>query len=359
MGRAFADNFTRGECGASLCVIIDGTKVVDLAGGWCDRERQIPWTHDTLVNSFSVGKGILSLVMARLQHLGIFDVDRPVRDIWPTLRAAADPSVTVASVAGHRAGLPAIDTSVGTSELSDWDTMCGHLERQLPWWQPGTAHGYHVNTFGFLVGELVARASGITTTDLLEPLRGHIGDQMFWGVPDDDLARCAELVWHVINSDTTVDAGDTPSRHVQRLTYSNPANFSGVGDVNSTRWRQMVHPSTNLHATARGVARAYACLEDHGFISPSTLARFTRTESHGPDVVLGGETHFGVGFQLPTTRRSFGSLPHAIGHYGAGGSMGYHDSERRISVGYVMNQMGKGWQNQRNQALIAAIASCL
>lgn len=359
MGHAFVDNFTRGECGASLCVILDGTVVVDLAGGWRDLEHQKPWTHDTLVNSFSVGKGILSLVMARLQHLGNVDVDRPARDVWPTLRAATDPSVTVASVAAHRAGLPAIDTAVEASELSDFDAMCGHLERQAPWWQPGTAHGYHVNTFGFLVGELVARALGTPVTDLLAPLRGHVGDQMFWGVPNHDLGRCAELAWHVPDDNATVGAGDTPSRDMQRLAYSNPANFSGVGDVNSTGWRQMVHPSTNLHATARGVARAYACLEDHGFISPSTLARFTRTESHGPDVVLGGETHFGVGFQLPTTRRSFGSLPHAFGHYGAGGSMGYHDPKRRLSVGYVMNQMGKGWQNKRNQALTTAIASCL
>lgn len=357
--RAFTENFSRGECGASLCVIVEGSVVVDLTGGWCDQERTIPWTHDTLVNSFSVGKGILSLVLARLHHTGALDLGRSARDVWPSLSAARDSAITIAGVAAHRMGLPAVHRSIDAAELFDWDSMCRHLERQEPWWPPGTTHGYHVNTFGFLVGELAARSTGLSAGQLLEPMRSHVHDQMFWGVPTNELHRCAELLWHVPDTAPATTSDPSGPMEMQRLTYANPPNFSGVGEVNSARWRQMVHPSTNLHATARGVARAYASLEDHGFVSPATIERLTRTESHGHDAVLGAETHFGVGFQLPTVRRTFGQLPGAFGHYGAGGSMGYHDVGRRLSVGYVMNQMGKGWQNPRNQALVDAISACL
>ena len=121
-----------------------------------------------------------------------------------------------------------------------------------------------------------------------------------------------------------------------------------------------MHPSTNLHTTARAVALAYESVRSRTLdIQSAVLQEATSTVSSGTDVVLGADTHFGVGFQLPTDTRRFGPHDESFGHYGAGGAMGFCDPVSQVCVGYVMNQMGRGWQNSRNQALIDSIFGCL
>jgi len=131
-----------------------------------------------------------------------------------------------------------------------------------------------------------------------------------------------------------------------------------VGIVNTSRWRSAVLPSTNLHATARGVSAAFSVLCD-GSVGREPLAQATAEVSMGTDRLLGRTTRFGCGFQLPIPERGFGPEPSAFGHFGAGGSLGFVDPVRRISFGYVMNQMGRGWQNPRNRGLVEALYSCV
>ena len=357
---AFSDNFeSYGELGASLCVMVGGEVVVDLVGGWTDTGRMQPWLPHTLVNSFSVGKGILSILLALALSESRVSPEASVGSIWPEMSHSSVGALSLREIAGHRAGLPAVSAELSPTDVYNWNHMVQALVEQEPWWNPGTAHGYHVNTFGFLIGEILCRIRGQSHTQLLDPLRDYITDQMYWGVPMSQHERVATLYW---NRDTASSSTSTaqivPS--MLSLTYNNPSNFSGAGAVNSPAWRNCVHPSTNLHATAKGVARAYEVLRSCAHpVDVSVLECATTTVSLGSDVILGSDTHFGMGFQLPTAHRRFGPNNAAYGHYGAGGSMGFCDPTADITVGYVMNQMGAGWQNSRNQSLIKAIFSSL
>ena len=337
--------------------------VVDLAGGWADRHRTRRWSHDTLVNSFSVGKGVLSILLAHQVSQGVIHPDSPVAEIWPQLHIAQNSNITVVDIAAHKAGLPAVRQPIQPEQLYEWTTMCQMLETQPPWWEPGSAHGYHVNTFGFLLGEIIRRSTHSEHTELLSPLRHIITSEMYFGVPTSELNRVADLEW--VDAPTSVspsfsDNDIAPEIQMKLLTYGNPSNFSGIGSVNDTQWRQAVHPSTNLHTTARGVAYIYDALHSKNqSFDVNVIDAFTQTQSYGHDMILDSETHFGIGFQLPTASRRFGPHDEAFGHYGAGGALGFHDPIAQISFGYVMNKMGRGWQNIRNQSLIDALYSCL
>ena len=158
---AFAANFeVLGEMGAAICVTAGGQPVVDLWGGWTTAARTTPWQPDTLVNFFSVGKGLLAVLAARCAGTGLLDPDRPVARYWPEFGAAGKHAVTVRQLLSHQAGVPAIRRRLPPGAMLDWDLMTAAIAEQAPWWEPGTAHGYHVNTFGFAVGELLRRVSG-------------------------------------------------------------------------------------------------------------------------------------------------------------------------------------------------------
>src|SRR5215472_13658728 len=157
---AFAENFTqRGETGGAVCVSVGGRTVVDLWGGWTSASETERWRPDTLVNFFSVGKGLMAVLAARLAGDGRLDTEAPVARYWPEFGAAGKEAVTVRQLLSHQAGLPAIRRPLPPGAMLDWPLMTAELAAQPPWWRPGTAHGYHVNTFGFLVGEVLRRAS--------------------------------------------------------------------------------------------------------------------------------------------------------------------------------------------------------
>lgn len=357
---AFVHNFSSSnEIGASLCVIVNGRIVVDLSGGWHEKERIHPWTRSTLVNSFSVGKGILSILLAHALSQTPASLDDTLASHWPELTQSPIGQLSIKHLAGHQAGLPALAAPLLEQDLYSWSHMIHALSQQDPWWEPGTAHGYHVNTFGFLVGEIICRLRNCSPEQLLEPLSNVVNDEMFWGVPGNRLTNVATLMWHK-DAQHTSTSDTTPPDNMHRLAYSNPQNFSGVGAVNTTTWRKSVHPSTNLQTTARAVACAYESVRSDTLgIQSAVLQQATTTVSRGIDAVLGSETHFGVGFQLPTATRRFGPHDESFGHYGAGGSLGFCDPVSQVCVGYVMNQMGRGWQNGRNRSLIDSIYTCL
>jgi CubicO group peptidase (beta-lactamase class C family) len=171
---AFAANFAdRGETGAAACLSVHGTVVADLWGGWSDAHQRRPWQRDTLVNVFSVGKGMIAACLARLAGQGQLDPDMPVARYWPEFAVSGKAAITVRQLLSHQAGLPALRALMPEGSMLDWTVMTCALAAEPPWWPPGEMHGYHVNTFGFLAGELIRRVTGMTPGTLLrrQPVR--------------------------------------------------------------------------------------------------------------------------------------------------------------------------------------------
>jgi len=363
---AFIGNFhERGEPGGAVALMVDGHLVVDLWGGYRDAARRAPWARETLVNFFSVGKAFTTLVALRLVERGALDLDAPAARLWPEFAGRGKEAITLRHMLSHQSGLPAIREALPDGAMFDWPRMTRALENQQPWWEPGTAHGYHVNTFGFLAGELVRRASGKSIGTLLrEEIAGPLGADIHIGLPQTDHSRCAEFLWPSVLPERP--QGDLPDEALMKWnTYWNPPGISGAGWVNSAEWRTAEIPSTNGHGTARGIARIYAALANGGAIdgveilSASMLAEATTEHSFGPDRILDRESRFALGFQLPQAERRLGPNNEAFGHFGAGGSLGFCDPVARVAFAYVTNDMGPRWQNPRNRALIEAIYESL
>ncbi len=360
----FAENFARrDEVGASVCIQIDGTTVVDLWGGWRDAGRTTPWEAETLVNVFSVGKAIAALCVARLVGLGQLSFDQTVSSVWPEFAAAGKGAVTIRQLLSHQAGLPAVRQELPVGAIYDWDGMCATLAAHPPWWEPGSAHGYHVNTFGFLVGEVVRRVFGATLGAMVaSDIAGPLGADFYIGVPERELGRVAEYIGMLTPPATTVDEL-TETQRMDRFAYFNPPELSGSGVINTRQWRMAELPSTNGHATARGIARIFGVLVDEGrateLVDASALREATSEQVYGDDLVLHRASRFGIGFQLTQVERPLGPNQRSYGHFGAGGSLGFCDPDTHLAFGYAMNTMGPRWQNPRNRALIDACYDCL
>lgn len=361
---AFRGNFAeRGEVGGAVCVVHRGEVVVDLVGGWADEQRTRPWTAETIVDVYSVGKAILGLLALQLVDDGTLRLDQPIADVWPELRARA----TVEHALTHRAGLPAIRERLTDADLLDWDTMTGALAATEPWWVPGERLAYHTNTYGHLVGELVHRASGQMPGDrmrsrLAEPLDADI----WFGVPPDEQHRCADIVWAPeglrmpsIDEVPDLDALDDDVR-MNLFAHVNPPGYSSLGLVNTPGWRALPLGSTAGHASAAGIARIYAALLEPGrLLSPDLLAHATSPRAHGRCPILGDDVTWGLGFQPTTPRRPLGPNPRAFGHFGSGGALGFADPDTGLAFGYAMNHLIPRWQSTRNRALIDAVYTSL
>ena len=297
---------------------------------------------------------------------GQLDVDGRVAAVCaPEFAAAGKAQVTNRQVLTHQAGLPAAHERLAPGTMFHWPAMTAALAAEAPWWEPGRDHGYHVNTYGFLVGELLRRVTGRTPgallrTEVAEPLDADV----HLGLSARDEHRVAEFLW----------PGDAPPEVAPDLegldlmrhnAYWNPSGLSGAGVVNSRAWRAAEMPSTNTHASARGVARIYAALAAGGTLAEATvvdraaLADATVEQVVGPDLVLGRDSRFGLGFQLTQPDRPLGPNPGSFGHFGAGGSLGFCDPVSGVGFGYVMNELSAGWQNPRNRALVDAVFEAL
>jgi len=367
---AFAANFaTHDELGASVAVLLHGRPVVDLWGGFADEARTRPWNEHTLVNVFSVGKGITALALLTLVDRGLVELDAPVARWWPEFAQAGKEAVTVRQLLAHQAGLPAVREELPALAMLDWRLMTEALARQKPWWEPGTRHGYHVNTFGFLVGEIVRRVSGRSLGAFVrEEIAGPAGADFHIGLAGEHDARVAEFVW-LPALDVIPPVDPTTLSEAQLLflrTYLNPPGASGHGGiVNTSAWRRAEYPSTNAHATAMGIARCYEAVAGRGVlrgerrIGAAILEEASREQSSGVDVVLGKPSRFGLGFQLPPVDRPIGPNKGVVLHFGAGGALGFADPEAGIAFGYAMNRMGARQGNPTNRALIGAVYACL
>jgi len=353
------------EVGAALAVCVDKQLVVDLWGGHADAARTRPWTRDTIVNLFSVGKAITAICAHRLVEAGLLDLDAPVARYWPEFAQAGKDHLLVRHLLTHQAGLPAIAQSLPPGAWAEWDTMTAALATQAPWWEPGRGHGYHVNTQGFLIGEVVRRVAGQSIgTYLRESLAGPAGIDFHIGLGPEHDERCADFL--------PPAPPPSPGREelgrlaLMRLhAYRNPANLSGMGIVNTRAWRAAEVPSTNGHGNARAVARLYSALAGDGsldgvhILAPETMVRAITEQVNGPDIVLERPTRYGLGFQLTMPERRLGPSPRAFGHFGAGGSLGFADPDARVAIGYAMNQGRLGWQHKHVRHLIDLVYAAL
>jgi CubicO group peptidase (beta-lactamase class C family) len=362
----------RGEVGAAIAVTLDGEPVVDLWGGSADAGGARPWSADTLVAVFSVGKAMAGLCLLILLERGKVELEAPVTRYWPEFAAAGKDEVTVAMILAHRAGLPAVRAPLRAEAMYDWRLMCAALAAERPWWEPGSTHGYHVNTFGFLIGEIVRRVSGEGIGDFFrDRVAGPLEADFHFGIGPEEDRRVAEFLLgdepelRERRLPAELEDDDQERRLLLQRAYFNPPGISGLGTVNTRAWRAAVMPSTNGHATARAVARVYAALACGGsvggvrIVRDETIELATVERSAGPDFVLGRPSRFGLGFQLTQSERPLGTSERSFGHFGAGGSLGFADPDAGLGFGYTMNRAGPRWQNARNRALIDAVYGSL
>jgi CubicO group peptidase (beta-lactamase class C family) len=367
----FAQAFESGaELGAAVSVSVEGETVVDLWAGHADAARTRPWQRDTLVNVYSTTKGMTAICALRLVDDGRLDLDAPVASYWPEFAAAGKERIPVRDLLTHRAGLPAVEKPLAPGSSYDWDVMASALAEQKPWWTPGTSHGYHAMTFGWLVGEVVRRITGKSLgTYFREEVAEPLGIDFYIGLPAELDDRVADLVQgpvHISEEGAGIfeEIMKNPDSMMGKAFMNPPLDM----DAPQTRaWRGAEIPAANGHASAAALARVYAALSLGGELDgvrvlSSEVIEQARTEhSLGQDAVLPLISRFGLGFGMPTEGEPVGPNTRVFGHAGAGGSYGQADPENRMSFGYVMNLMHQGlWLvDPRPRALLASVYGSL
>jgi CubicO group peptidase (beta-lactamase class C family) len=367
---ALEENFRdRGELGAAVTVTVGGEVVVDLWGGWADAARTRPWQRDTLVNVWSTTKGPTALCAHILADRGLLDLDAPVARYWPEFAAAGKDKILVRHLLSHRAGLSGLREPHSLQQLCDWELTTRRLAATEPWWEPGTQSGYHAFTYGFLVGEVVRRVSGLLPGAFLErEVTGPLGIDFRIGLPEQEAARAAELVHPPAASSSEQAARLSQLPPAALAALANPV--VGASEANTAEWRAAEIPAANGHGTARAVAALYGIFagrgayDGHRILSPEAAERVREGQGSCRDLVLGaglgGDTEVALGLWLSGPHGSYGPNPRAFGHDGFGGSCGLADPEAGVSLGYVMNRMGPHIADDpRKTALIDALYSAL
>ncbi|MGW7662519.1 serine hydrolase domain-containing protein [Streptomyces sp. NPDC054756] len=367
---AFEANFReRGELGAAVAVTVGGETVVDLWGGWADGARSRPWERDTLVNVWSTTKGPTALCAHILADRGLLDLDAPVAAYWPEFAAAGKEEVLVRHLLAHRAGLSGLREPHTLQELYDWELTTRRLAATEPWWTPGTRSGYHALTYGFLVGEVVRRVSGLRPAAFLErEVTGPLGVDFTIGLPEKESGRAAELVQPPAGPAGEGAAASAALPPLALAALANPP--IGADQANTPGWRAAEIPAANGHGTARAVADLYGIFAGAGsyggrrILSPGAAERVREGQGRCLDLVLGAglghETEIGLGLWLSGPNGSYGPNPRAFGHDGFGGSCGLADPEAGVSLGYVMNRMGPHIADDpRKTALVDAVYASL
>jgi CubicO group peptidase (beta-lactamase class C family) len=363
----FKENFSRfGELGAAVSIWHKGKSVLELQGGFRDGRREQLWTPGTLVLFWSATKGLGSACLLHsLQENGI-TLDRHVADFWPEFGQAEKAEITIAQLLSHQAGLVALDRKV---DVLDYAAVISALELQQPLWRPGTAHGYHARTFGFLLDELVRRVSGATLSDYWRKVFAiPLGLDIWIGLPKNENSRVATMY--------AARAGKSPEPEsfyrdlsqpgtVARRAFTSPFGLHAVSAMNSPQIRAEPIVSFGGIGDATSLAKFYSMLANGGSVSgqeffrTATMEQMKKTLVSGLDRVFQIPTAFSAGLmkdQSPGPRRIFGPSADAFGHPGAGGSLAFADPENRLSFAYVMNQMEQSLlPNEKSLRLAEAI----
>src|SRR5215831_14404685 len=352
----FQENFEKlGELGAAVSVWQNGKPIIDLYGGFRDAHREKPWTADTLVLVWSATKGIGSACILHALQEHQIDINQHVAGFWPEFAQAGKDKVTLAQLLSHQAGLCALDRPV---DVLDYDAVIRALEAQKPLWAPGTAHGYHARTFGFLLDEVVRRIAGKTLSDYWqENFAGPLNLDFWIGLPKTENSRVATM--YAAKSGKPPAPKDRQSGSdfyedlvtpgtLARKTFTSPYGLHVISKMNDPAIR--AHPIVSFGGigSASALAKFYSMLANGGkfdgqtFFSENAIAWMTTTLADGVDRVFQIPTAFSAGFMKDSrnaARRIFGPSAISFGHPGAGGGHAFADLENKIAFAYVMNQM--------------------
>jgi CubicO group peptidase (beta-lactamase class C family) len=346
----FDENFThRGELGAAVSVWHEGKPLVNLHGGFCDAGRERPWNSETLVLVWSATKGIGSACLLHALQENRIDPDRKVSEFWPSFAENGKSGVSIRVLMSHSAGLCALDHAV---DILDYENVIRALEMQAPVWEPGTAHGYHARTFGFLIDELIRKISGLSTSEYWRRFFAEPLSLDFWiGLPNELNYRVATIY--------AAKAGGSPEPAkfyrdlatpgtLQQRTFSSPRGLQSVSAMNKPEIRAQPLVSFGGIGSADALAKFYGMLANDGvmegqrYFEPDTIRWMSEIVSHGEDRVFEIPTAFSAGFLVDSPARSraiFGPSGLGFGHPGAGGSHAFADIRNKIGFAYVMNQM--------------------
>jgi CubicO group peptidase (beta-lactamase class C family) len=363
----FQENFEKlGELGAAVSVWQNGKPIIDLYGGFRDARQENPWTSDTLVLVWSATKGIGSACVLHVLQEHKINLDRRVTEFWPEFAQAGKEKITLAQLLSHQAGLCALDRRV---DVLDYDAVIQTLEAQKPLWPPGTAHGYHARTFGFLLDEVVRRIARKTLSEYWqENFAGPLNLDFWIGLPEEQNSRVATMY--------AAKAGKPPEPRqfyydlvtpgtLARKTFTSPHGLNVISKMNDPLVRAQPIVSFGGIGNASALAKFYSMLANGGkadgqtVFSEETLAWMRTTLSDGVDGVFQIPTAFSAGFMKDareTVRRIFGPSRTSFGHPGAGGSHAFADPENKIAFAYVMNQMEQSLlPNEKSLRLVDAI----
>jgi CubicO group peptidase (beta-lactamase class C family) len=329
------------DVGASVAVMLDDELVVDIWGGFADEARTRPWERDTITNVWSSTKTITSLCALILADRGELDFDAPVARYWPEFAANGKEAVLVRHIMGHTSGLSGWEEPMTVADFYDWDKATSLLAAQAPWWEPGTASGYHAFTYGNLVGELVRRVTGDTLgTFVAKEIAGPLGADFSIGVAPEHEHRVA----NVIPPPPLPMPDDLTSIAVRTLANPLPdAEWSWT-----EAWRRSELPAVNGHGNARSMAVIQSALANEGesqglrLLSAEGCAAVFREQARGVDLVLGAPLRLGIGFGLTGEEMPLGPNPRTCFWGGWGGSIVVIDLDSRMVVTYMMNRMGEG-----------------
>jgi CubicO group peptidase (beta-lactamase class C family) len=369
----FLRNFAeRGEVGAAVSVISGGRRVVDLWGGTARVDTNTPWQQDTLVHVWSCTKGATALCAHILAQRGLLDLDALVTDYWPEYGQNGKETTTVAMLLSHQAGVPALRDPIPAGAFYDHEYMTDRLAAEAPFWTPGTRHGYHALTFGFLVGELVRRISGQTLGEFFrDEVADRFGIDFSMGLADSEVGRLAPVIPAPPPAPPFPNfliAALTDPTSIPALVLFNNGGFLNPGEAESPAARAATEIGASGGFTnARALARMYQVLVDPSTALPlvgrAGLVRMSRTHSAGFDEFGMIHSRFALGYvkSIDNRRGTPGNQDSGIlsedafHHSGFGGSIGFADPRADLALGYVMNQQGQGTLfNPRGQSLVDA-----
>ena len=351
------------DTGASVVVDVDGRTVLDLWGGWCDPGHGRPWTENTITNVWSTTKTVTNLAALMLADRGLLDPYAPVVKYWPEFAENGKERVEVRHILSHTSGVSGWEAPFTTEDMYDREAATRQLATQAPWWEPGTASGYHAQNQGHLVGELVRRLSGKTLkTFVAEEIAGPLGADFQIGAIEADWDRIAPVT---PPPPLPVDFASLDPESPMYKTFTGPV--ADAGAANTPAWRRAELGALNGHGNARSVAAILRVLALGGeaggvrLLSPDAIGLIFDEQSHGPDLVLGVPIRFGIGYALPETQ-TVPYVPQGRACYwgGWGGSVILMDLDARTTISYMMNKMGPGIiGSDRSEAYVRAILDCL
>lgn len=355
---AFAANFSAGEQGAGVTLYHAGNCVVNIWAG--ERSNRLAgvtneaWNQSTLVNVFSAGKGLVALCVLQLVAQGKIQLDTPIAHYWPEFAQGGKDQITARDVLSHRSGLSAYHQHIADDQIFNWEAMIAAAASETPWWEPRTGQGYSPFMYGWILGELVCRASGCASfNDYFQAnVAVPLGVDCYFGVPDSKLVHIADtgplkrnIVTTEGNGADSVALGKlmkADPRGVTNRAFCNPISLMTA--TNTQAWRQAQIPAANAHTNAQAIAAIYDGLANGKLLPAETLALCSQEHTFSQDQVLGLPLRFSCGFMLSQTNRAdcrYGRGVRAFGHPGAGGSIGFADPDYRLGFGYVTSRMGQ------------------